>query len=249
MKFISSFLDRGSLLVLKKKHHAVAAKSVKESPPEFPEWTSNMEQQSLDMSDKLANSALLKLYLNIKDDTRPTDDDSKPLADLETLQVDHNINIVTTLANVPTLTTLSGASKKDSIALHSDSNSSDLNVRNNVQNQPDPVSSEHVQSESKQDYSNHSQEDQQFNLLPSPLMLKTQCIQKMLGHAVIDRPPTLLMSCIDFLSWDDKMHYPCFMKLPRTMSTKTHVAELQSYSPPTDRLNISSSDTLWKHQS
>ena len=58
-------------LVLKKKHSVATLSASKESPPEFPNWTTGMQEKSSELSDKVADSALLKLYLNIQDSIKP----------------------------------------------------------------------------------------------------------------------------------------------------------------------------------
>ena len=54
-------------LILKKKYQISKTPSPNESPPEFPQWTMNNQNKSTDLNKKLADSALLKLYLNIQD--------------------------------------------------------------------------------------------------------------------------------------------------------------------------------------
>ena len=54
-------------LILKKKYQTPRSSSLTESPPEFPNWTADSPEKSTDMNKKLADSTLLKLYLNIQD--------------------------------------------------------------------------------------------------------------------------------------------------------------------------------------
>ena len=54
-------------LVLKKKHTAITQSASKGSPPENPQWTMGNQEQTTDITRKLTDSALLKLYLNIQD--------------------------------------------------------------------------------------------------------------------------------------------------------------------------------------
>ena len=94
------------------------------------------------------------------------------------------------------------------------------------------------------DSNNHSSEESLIELPANPSSLKAQSIQKMMEHAVNVRPTTLLMICLDSLSWNENKYNQCDMKLPHTLATKTHVAELVNCPSSTEQLNLSGTEDV-----
>ena len=186
-------------LRLKKKYQTPRSLLSPGSPPEFLNWTAENPENSTNMNKKLADSALLKLYLNIQD--RSTTDIPE-----------HDSSIKMELPNT------------------------EVKVGN--------LPAEHDTSSAPTAKESDFTQESLLELLSNPLSLKAQCIQKMMELAIISQLSTLFMTCLDSLSWNENKRFPCSLMLPQTLATKHHVAELEDYSAPTEKLDISGKEEI-----
>ena len=76
------------------------------------------------------------------------------------------------------------------------------------------LSTERNTSSVPTDEDSESTQESLLELPSNPSWLKAQCIQKMMELAVIRQPPTLFMTCLDSLSWNENKQFPCSLLLP-----------------------------------
>ena len=223
-------------LVLKKKHFVATRSAQKESPLEFPNWTTGTQEKSADLLDKLADSTPLKLYEdNIKSETveqQCSETGETPV--ISSLQNDL-VEVSPTEDKVNKVPTSSTPST-DSLNAITDEEDTSVKVRNSQNNQDTSLAS----SDKNDDFSYESL----LELPANPSSLKAQCIQRIMEQAVNHHPLTLLMICLDSLSWNENKRHPCCMQLPHTLVMQTQVAELVNYSAPVERLNISRNEEV-----
>ena len=65
----------------------------------------------------------------------------------------------------------------------------------------------------------------------NPISLKECCRQVLVQSCIVTKPPTLLSTCADYISWHSNETYKCSMILLRHMNTATYMMELLDHVP------------------
>ena len=61
----------------------------------------------------------------------------------------------------------------------------------------------------------------------TPVSLSAICIQALVAATQIEKPPTLFVTCVDIISWNQPQRYRASLILPFSMKTASCIAELQ----------------------
>ena len=211
-----------SELKLKKQHGCLPPPITDPSPPEFPAWSQNDSQMlSLPNLEGFVDSDLLKQYLNIKEEP----DAPTGLVALSGGNTSLKDVAQTTIASADSYQT-------DTIVTGFTNDYLVSNVETDGTQIADiPMSTEEVTSLTTS----------------NPVTLKTFCIQRINAAVTRTKPKTLMEYCIDFMSWNDQLVYPCCMQLPCSLNTNRHVAELQQIQAhPTEGTSLNES-ILYDH--
>ena len=228
-------------LVLKKK---VVSST---SPPEFPNWTSDQTScvsisQLPGLEGFVGDSALLKMFLNICDDSNDTEPDPVIIVashnlpsfpegtytnDISSNDVNDDTPVkggnhiehteITALAESP----VKGGN--DSIMLPGSpkgGNTSDSDDATILLSTPSPDTT-----------MSYGDDINSVASLLSLISLKQNCIQVISQSVAVLRPPSLYHVCVDFMAWNHDVYYNSSMVLPRSTTTATKVIELRNFTP------------------